>query len=195
MLLYRVTWVDPQWHQLDASAAFHPLYIAVDRQGLGRFDNPHLYAALYAAVTPEGAVGETFGNLARWPRHELEREKEGRPRCLVTLELADGVNVVDLDDPAVLLRQRLRPSDVVRRNRDRTREVANEIWRGQRDAGVRGLRWWSYWRPEWTVLVLWSLGFELPLFPDVSVVDVEPIRREMPAVQVAADVLPRELGA
>ena len=35
------------------------------------------------------AVGETFGNLSRWPAEEVERAKEGRPRCLVTIEVPD----------------------------------------------------------------------------------------------------------
>jgi len=83
MRLWRVTWVDPGWGELAAHEPFHPLYVPVDAQGAGRFDNPHLYAALYVAESPSGAVGETFGSSASWVAVEVERTKEGRPRCLV----------------------------------------------------------------------------------------------------------------
>ena len=189
--LHRVAWVDPDWESLDAAAPFHPLHVPVDRQGQGRFDNPHLYVALYAAATPQAAVGETFGNLARWPAEEITREKEGRPRCLVDLEVDDATTLVDLDDAGQLGRLGIKPSDVVRRNRSHTQEVAKAVWRARTESAARGLRWWSYWRPEWTVAVLWSDGLEPPYFPAVRVVGIERLHPAHQAVQVAADVLPR----
>lgn len=191
--LYRVTWVDDGWKNLDGSQPFHPLYIPIDRQGQGRFDNPHLYTALYLSTAAQGAVGETFGNLSRWPSAEIEREKDGRPRCLVRYELPDEAIVCDLDDPPVLTELGIRPSDVVRRNRDHTQKVANAVWQTHGATGVRGFSWWSYWRPEWTVVVLWSDGLEHPHFPSLSITQVDPLAIAHPAVQVAADVLPREL--
>ncbi len=156
MLAYRTTWVDPDWGKLDSATPFHPLFVPLDRQGAGRFDNPHLYATLYLATTPQAAVGETFANLARWPDAELTRPKDGR-------------------------------------NRDRTRETANSLWRHSSMSGHRGVRWWSYWRPEWAVLALWSTDLRHPWFADVTVISVEALRRDLPAVRLAADVLPREL--
>jgi RES domain len=193
-LLYRVSWVDDDWESLDSAAPFHPLYVPIDRQGQGRFDNPHLYAALYIATTPQGAIGETFGNLSRWPSAEIERTKDGRPRCLVQYDLPDDAIVRDLDDPKVLSELGIRPSDVVRRNRDHTQEVANSVWQTHAATGVSGFSWWSYWRPEWTMVVLWSDGLGHPYFPTVDVTQVEPLGLGHPAVRVAADVLPRELG-
>lgn len=191
--LYRVTWVDEAWESLDTSQPFHPLHVLVDRQGHGRFDNPHLYAALYLSTTEPGAVGETFGNLSQWPVAEVERQKDGRPRCLVRYEVPDDEHVLDLDDPKVLVELAIRPSDVVRRNRDHLQEVANTIWQTHSATGVRGFSWWSYWRPEWTMVMLWSDGLGHPRFPDVAVTAVEPLSIDHAAVQVAADVLPREL--
>ena len=191
--LHRVTWVDPGWESLESSEPFHPLFIPVDRQGQGRFDNPHLYAALYVSTTDRGAVGETFGNFSRWPSDEIERTKDGRPRCLVRYQVPDDATVLDLDDPQVLVDLAIRPSDVVRRNRDHTQEVANSVWQTRADSGVIGFSWWSYWRPEWTMVMLWSDGLGHPYFPSVTVGQVEELTIAHPAVQVAADVLPREL--
>lgn len=192
--LHRVTWVDPAWQRLEPHDPFHPLHVPVDRQGHGRFDNPHRYAALYLATTARAAVGETFGNLSRWPKAEIERPREDRPRCLVRYTLIGDRRPLDLDDPAALARLDLRPSDVVRRNRDRTQEIALTLFEERRDHGTVGLRWWSYWRPEWAVVMLWSDGISPPRFPDVSVESVEPLTVDHPAVRVAADRLPRELG-
>lgn len=192
--LYRVTWVDDGWETFDSSQPFHPLHVPIDRQGQGRFDNPHLYAALYVSTSAQGAIGETFGNLSRWPAAEVERPKEGRPRCLVRLDLPDDGVLCDLDDPLVLTQLGIRPSDVVRRNRDHTQEVANVVWQTRAATGVRGFSWWSYWRPEWTVVVLWSDGLGHPYFPELTVTYVDALTAAHPAVQVAADVLPRELA-
>ncbi len=185
--------MDENWTSLDGSQQFHPLYVPIDRQGQGRFDNPHLYAAIYASTTAQGAIGETFGNYSRWLPAEITRQVDGRARCLVTIEVPDTVVLRDLDDPHVLLDLGLRPTDIVRRDRGHTQEVANAVWQTRADSGVRGFSWWSYWRPVWTMVAMWSDGLAHPYFPDMSVVDVEVLTTTLPAVQVAADVLPREL--
>lgn len=193
MDLFRVTWVDPGWETLAADAPFHPLFVPVDLQGGGRFDNPSRYAALYASTTTAGAVGETFGNMARWLAAEVTRTVEGRPRCLVRLHMPDDLKILDLDDPVVLQKLGLRPSDVVRRDQDHTREVALGVWLRANETGHGGLRWWSYWRPVWDNVVLWSDGLTPVSFGKVTVADVEPLRTDHPAVMQAADVLPRQL--
>lgn len=193
MRLYRVAWVDPDWRDLTGEEPFHPLWVPLDRQGGGRFDNPHRYAALYAATSPQGAVGETLGNLSSWSPAEVTRLKEGRPRCLVSFEIADGTTLLDLDDARTLVRLNLRPSEVVRRNRDRTQEVALSLWLQMPQTGTRGLQWRSYWRPEWEVVVLWSNDLNSPWFPFAHVLGVEELRMDHPALVLAADVLPREI--
>lgn len=183
--------VDPGWVDMRQEDPFHPLYVPVDRQGSGRFDNPHGYVALYAATTAAAAVGETLGNYAVWTAEELARSKERRPRCLVSFELDDQAVVVDLDDASSLVRLGLRPSDVIRRNRDRTQEVALQLWLRRGAEPLDGLRWRSYWRPEWEVVTLWSPGLDPPWFPLAEVKAVEELTIESPAVTQAADVLPR----
>ena len=162
----------------------------LDRQGGGRFDNPHQYAALYAAESAAAAVGELFGSSSTWLASEIERSKEDRPRCLVSFDAEEGA-LCDLDDANVLVSLGLRLSDVVRRNRDHTQEVAQRIWRAGETAG---LRWWSYWRPEWHVVTLWTPGLDPPWFAALTVDDVESLSIDHPAVRLAADVLPRALG-
>jgi hypothetical protein len=194
MELHRVTWVDDKWRSQRADRPYHPLFVALDQQGGGRFDNPRHYVTLYAAATPQGAVGEAFGNSAVWLADEITRRVEGRPRCLVTYTVDDALALVDLDDANVLAQHAVRPSEVVRRNRERTQELGLEFWLSLRATGVRGVRWWSYWRPEWTVVALWSDDLTPPWFPFVTVTNVEPLGVDHPAVVLAADVLPRELG-
>lgn len=168
------------------------MYVPVERQGAGRFDNPELYAALYTANEPAGAVAEVFGNRHTWTRTMFTRPKDELVRALVTLEAQP--RLIDLDDPTTLQRLGLRPSDVVRRSPDRTREVARRLWREEHQR-VSGLKWWSYYRPEWDVLMLWSKDLEHPAwFSDVQVTDVEILHLDHPAVQQAAVDLPRVLA-
>lgn len=122
-----------------------------------------------------------------------QRAKEGRPRCLVTFELSDDTILRDLDDPRALVELGLRPSDVVRRNRAHTQESAQALWLDMATTSTRGLRWWSYWRPEWEVVVVWSDDLNRPWFPFATVVNVMELRIDHPAVALAADVLPREI--
>lgn len=193
MRLYRVAWVESGWPTQGPEDPFHPLHAPTDRQGGGRFDNPHRYVALYAATSAQGAIGETVANSAVWVESEVARPKEGHPRCLVTLEITDTEVLLDLDDPQVLLDLGLRASDVARRNRDHTQEVAQAVWLDMPRTAVRGLRWRSYWRPEWEVVVVWSDDLRPPWFPFAKVVAVEELRMDHPAVILAADVLPRDL--
>src|SRR3954468_7558853 len=121
MRAYRVSWVDRRWRDLAPEDPFHPLGVPLDRQGGGRFDNAHRYAALYAATSEQAAVGETFANSSTWRaeevnrptpgRHEgVPRPKEGRARCLVSLDLDLGdASLLDLDDARTLVDLNLRP--------------------------------------------------------------------------------------
>lgn len=53
---------------------------------------------------------------------------------------------------------------------------------------------WSYYRPEWELVVLWSKGLErAEWFHDVQVTGVEALHLDHPAVQQAAMELPRVL--
>lgn len=180
------------WQELDPGAPGHPLHVPEDRQGGSRFDSPGRYVALYAARTRGAAVGEVFGRHERWTPGLIERPTtDGRVRSLAGLDLEPGV-LIDLDDASRLDRLGRRPSDVVRRNRELTQELAHRLWL-EHGASEQGLSWWSYWRPEWTVSMVWSTGLDPVTFEGVTVAEgtVEPLTFDHPAVAVAGAALHR----
>jgi RES domain len=157
----------------------HPLFVE-PRQGVGRWDNPGRYLVRYLAVSPAAAVGEAFANLSVWTPAMLHRpDLPGSQRCIGTYQFDETANpLLNLDDAQVLLDRRLRPTDVVIRNRARTQEIAGGIFDEARWAGVR---WWSYHRPQWPLVALWAE-------PNITVQVVEPIPGH-PAVDEAAGSL------
>lgn len=163
-------------------------------QGGGRLDNPGQYSVRYFAESGAGAVGERFGELAHWvPAMFRQPSRAGRERrlALATFELPASVRILDLDDAAVLLERKLRPTDVVRRNPMVTRAWALQIHQeksggSRRGPGGRrwdGVRWWSWYRAEWPIVGIWE--------GEVDLVDVQPLTLSHPAVQEAAGLLAR----
>ena len=134
----------------------HPLFVDGSRQGKGRWDKPDLYTVMYLSPAAEAAVGETFGNLRVWTTSMLETPVlPGSVRSLGTYHLDEETHpLLDLDDAGVLLARGLRPTDVVIRNRPRTRRLAEGIARERQWSGIR---WWSYHRPQWAAVALWDL--------------------------------------
>lgn len=190
MRLHRITWVAADWATQRRISPYHPLFVPTTLQGHGRFDNPDRYGALYAAHTPQAAVGEVLGDLSTWTQRAVEVARSGHQRSLVTYEVDDARTLLDLDDARTLTSLALKPTDVVRRNRDRTQEVALGLWLERERSGVAGITWWSYWRPEWQVSMLWSDDLD-NTFTGVTVVEVEPLTVDHPAVELAADLLHR----
>jgi hypothetical protein len=116
-------------------------------QGDGRHDNNDLYGCLYLSERPLSCVVE---QLARFRGQRLLPAllvRRGLPLALAELELADDAELVDLDDPLVLRRERLRPSRVATRAREVTQPQARAIHEQHRDAA--GLRWWSTFEAQW----------------------------------------------
>jgi hypothetical protein len=151
VLLYRVF---PYLNEAPAGRPGHPLYVN-PAQGRGRWDNPSLYRCRYLATTPEAAIGETFGNLFKWsPAMLAVPALPGSQRRLGIYRLDEEINpLVDLDDPHVLAERSIRPTHVVIRNRPRTQEIAGRIYQEGRWSGIQ---WWSYHRPQWTLVVMWE---------------------------------------
>lgn len=170
----------------------HPRYVPNHYQGAGRFDNPRHYTAGYIAAEPQAAVGEAFADRLSWNGLMLQPgAPDGATMALVEFRGSD-LNLLDLDDPHVLIRYGLKPSDVVRRNRDRTRELGLRVFLEARHDGVQ---WWSYHRPEWVVAAVWKghteAGEPESPFMSLAIEDVEPLTLEHPAIVIAADVLSR----
>ena len=91
----------------------------------------------------------------------------GSVRSLGTYEFTEETYpLLDLDDAAVLLQRRIRPTQVVIRNRPRTQQIAADIF----SEGLwSGIQWWSYHRPQWTASALWELsGLTVVRVDDIS---------------------------
>ena len=131
-----------------------PLWIPRIFQGEGRHDNPDLYGCLYLS---EPAVSCVVEQLARFRGQRLAAalfRRRGLPLAVAELELADGVEIVDLDDPQRLEREKLRPSVVATRARGETQPQARRLYR--RHAGAAGLRWWSTYEALWLNVTLFD---------------------------------------
>jgi RES domain len=123
-------------------------------QGEGRHDNPSVYGCLYLSEQPLSCVVE---QLARFRGQRLTAallHRRGLPLALAELVLPDAAELVDLDEPAVLRRERLRPSRVATRERDVTQPQALALHERHRDAV--GLRWWSTFESLWANVTLFD---------------------------------------
>jgi hypothetical protein len=105
--------------------------------------------------------------------------RRGLPLALAALELEDDAQLVDLDDPAVLRRERLRPSKVATRERDVTQPQALALY--ERHPQAAGLRWWSTYESLWANVTIFDRAK-----PRLRVVDVRELTLDAPAVVEAA---------
>ena len=106
--------------------------------------------------------------------------RRGLPLALADLELDDRADLVDLDDPAVLRRERLRPSRVATRHRSTTQPQARLLH--DRHPGAAGLRWWSIYEALWTNVTVFDRAAA-----SLRVVSLRPLTVNDPAVVEAAD--------
>ncbi len=146
-------------------------------QGAGRHDNPDLYACMYVAEEPATAVAETlapFRGAGGLVSEMLERN--GLPLAVAALGLPGDRELVDLDEPAVLSREALRPSTVATRARSITQDYARRLFERRRDA--LGLRWWSTLESLWTNATLFDRAAGQLQVEDVRELslDDEPVR-------------------
>ena len=143
------------WNERAApDAADGALWFPRPYQGEGRHDHPAAYGCLYLSEQPLSCVVE---QLARFRGQRLIPElllRRGLPLALAELELPDGAELVDLDEPAVLRRERLRPSRVATRHRDVTQPQARALH--DRHPSAAGLRWWSTYEALWANVTLFE---------------------------------------
>ena len=165
----------------------HPLYVW-PHQGAGRVDDPYGgYRVLYAGDSPDGAIAEFLGNYARWTPAVLSPPPAAPPGTVLALaHLTGDLDVLDLDDPYVLVEWGLRPSSVVSRDRAVTQQWARAVFDTRRYAG---LAWWSYRDPAWTSYGLWDLA-ELQLTEEP-----EPLTLDQPALVNAGRIISRVIEA
>lgn len=130
-----------------------PLYVPRERQGAGRHDSPARFGAFYAARTPEAAVAESIQVFRGRDLNDEDLEySDGSRSALAALEDSSLRELLDLDDPAVLVREEWRPSGVASRDRTMTQGMAVRAF----EAGARGLSWWSTLDAAWTNVTLFA---------------------------------------
>lgn len=177
MILYRCF----AWQtRADRDQPDGPVWVPRPFQGEGRHDNPDLYGCLYLADRPLSAVVE---QLARFRSQRLTPallRRRGLPLALATLTLEARAELIDLDDPAILGRERLRPSLVATRERTTTQPQARSLY--ERYPRVSGVRWWSTFESQWTHVTLFDRAAKR-----LKVESVEALTIEHHAVQEAAD--------
>ena len=159
------------WNERAApDAADGALWFPRPYQGEGRHDNPAAYGCLYLSERPLSCVVE---QLARFRGQRLTPallRRRGLPLALAELELPDDPQLVDLDEPAVLRRERLRPSRVATRERGITQPQALALY--EKHGEAVGLRWWSTFESQWLNVTLFDRAAPTLRLVSVKALDV-----------------------
>jgi hypothetical protein len=151
-------------------------------QGEGRHDNPAAYGCLYLSEQPLSCVVE---QLARFRGQRLTPallHRRGLPLALAELELPEDAELVDLDEPTVLRRERLRPSRVATRERGITQRQALALH--SKHPVAAGLRWWSTFEAQWLNVTVFDRAG-----PALRLVSVRALDVADEEIVTAADVL------
>ena len=177
MTLYRCF----AWNaRVDPTEADGALWFPRAFQGEGRHDNPDLYGCLYLADRPLSAIVE---QLARFRSQRLTQallQRRGLPLGLASLTLDARAELIDLDDPGVLSREGLRPSQVATRDRAASQPQARRLFTHHKRSA--GLRWWSTFEAQWAHVTLFDRASRR-----LRLESVEALTVEHAAVQEAAE--------
>lgn len=149
-------------------------------QGEGRHDNPETYGCLYLADRAVSSVVEQFAPFRGQRLLASMLTRRGLPLALARLRLAEAATLIDLDDPVVLRRERLRPSLVATRQRSITQPQALALHAQHPDAA--GIRWWSAWEAQWAHVTVFDRALRL-----LHVEEVDVLTMRHPATQEAAE--------
>ena len=151
MILYRCFAYDRRARH---TASDGPLWFPRAYQGEGRHDNPDVYGCLYLTERETSAVVEQLGRFRgqRLVPQMLVRRR--LPLAVAAIEVPDDQELLDLDEPAVLTANELRPSVVATRDRSVTQPQALTLFRRHQRAA--GLRWWSIYESLWTNVTIFD---------------------------------------
>jgi len=173
----------PLVHDAPPTGPGGALWFPRELQGAGRHDNPDRYGCLYASESPVSAVAEALapfrGTGALVPTMLL---RVGAPLVLAQIQLEDDSDLIDLDEPRVLVRTRLRPSQVATYARALTQAYAMRLY-DEHPTAV-GLRWWSTIEASLANVTLYDRAAD-----SLRLTDVQELTLEHPATRDAADLL------
>ena len=158
-----------------------PLWFPRVFQGDGRHDNPDAYGCLYLTDREASGVVEQLARFRGQRLIEPMLVRRELPLALAAIELPDDAELIDLDDPVVLRRRRLRPSLVATRERSLTQPQALAAYR---DTEAAGLRWWSIFESLWANFTIFDR-----VGPRLTLQGVRTLSLEDAAVVEAADYL------
>jgi RES domain len=158
-----------------------PLWFPRIFQGDGRHDNPDVYGCLYLSDRPVSCLVEQLAAFRGQRLTAALLRRRGLPLALATIHLQDRAVILDLDDPRVLRRERLRPSLVATRQREVTQPQALALYR--RHPRAAGLRWWSTWEARWINITLFDRAAPL-----LRAEEIHELTLDHPVVIEAADV-------
>jgi hypothetical protein len=158
-----------------------PLWFPRVFQGEGRHDNPDTYGCLYLADRPVSCVVEQIAAFRGQRLTSAILRRRGLPLALAEIELDERAALVDLDDPVVLRRERLRPSLVATTLRTMTQPQALELYRRHPEAAA--LRWWSRWEALWANVTVFDRAAS-----SLTLRDVRAVTLDNPALLEAADL-------
>jgi hypothetical protein len=128
-------------------------------QGSGRHDAPDRYGCLYLAEVAVSAVAEMLAPFrGTGDLHPALLVRSGRGLALAELVLADDAKLIDLDAPAVLAAESLRPSIVATAQRSVTQAYA--VAQYERHSDTAGMRWWSTLEASWIQVTLFDRGLD-----------------------------------
>jgi len=183
-MLYRLFPRDPEARSSDPGGA---LYVARALQGDGRHDAPDRYGALYLSRSPTSAVAELLRVYRRQQLTARDLLESGRTYAFAAFDDAGLPDLVDLDEPEVLVEWALRPSMIATRDREATQAIAVIAF----EEGAPGLTWWSTIEASWINVTLFAerVGGHLELIGEP-----EPIGLGHPAVREAAEAVGVLLG-
>lgn len=159
------------------------LWFPRELQGAGRHDNPDLYGCMYVGERPISPIAETlapFRGTGSLVSSMLVRGEV--PLALAELSLTEEGGLLDLDDPAVLARTGLRPSQVATGERDLTQTYAARLH--ALSPHPVALRWWSTIEASLINLTIFDRARGA-----LSLIEMHPLDVDHAAVQEASELL------
>ena len=136
------------WDRVAAEGAPFGASHVTPRQVSGRFDLGGAPPVLYLGESAVHAIGEKIQRYRGQTLEPADLREFGKPLSLVEATVvAPPASIVDLCDPAELVRFGCRPDQLMSRDVLRTQSIARKLYEG----GLGGFRVWSALTGDWTL--------------------------------------------